>query len=273
VFVRPIELLPAFLRFRHFTHIVRFVEIGRTGDRIRLGAVVPLLVLEAGAVAALHRLGSMAPFDLAPHVDAWARAEPGDALAAALRWVALGAATWLFGLTLLTVLAGALGARRAARLGVRALPRVVRRVVDRALTTGVAAAIVIAPTAAAARTTQARPQPPVVTVVRDGRGPDLRSLPAPAAPTPSVPSAPPAPPAPAPVRSTPRTVVVTPGDNLWELAAAEIADATGRDRASVADGEIAPYWWVVCEANRARLASGDEHLVHPGEEIVLPPLT
>jgi hypothetical protein len=75
------------------------------------------------------------------------------------------------------------------------------------------------------------------------------------------------------VPSTPaQQVVVAPGDNLWEVAARQLAARTGRDRIDIADGDIAPYWIEVCEANRAQLRSGDPNLIFPGERLVLPPI-
>jgi nucleoid-associated protein YgaU len=66
------------------------------------------------------------------------------------------------------------------------------------------------------------------------------------------------------------TVVVRPGDNLWELAAQHLASRTGRGRADVGDAELAPYWLAVCEENRDALASGDPNLIHPGEVVTFP---
>ena len=63
------------------------------------------------------------------------------------------------------------------------------------------------------------------------------------------------------------------GDNLWEVAARHLAVTTARARGDVGDGEIAPYWLRVCDANRDRLASGDPNLVFPGERVVLPPVS
>lgn len=65
------------------------------------------------------------------------------------------------------------------------------------------------------------------------------------------------------------TVVVRPGDHLWDLAARRMTDVLGRP---AADHEIAPYWLQVMSANRDRLASGDPDLISPGEVIVLPPV-
>lgn len=65
----------------------------------------------------------------------------------------------------------------------------------------------------------------------------------------------------------PATVMVRPGDNLWELAARHLGGA-GHKAVSAAD--IAPYWRQVVEANRDRIRSGDPDLIYPGEKIVLP---
>ena len=115
------------------------------------------------------------------------------------------------------------------------------------------------------------PPPSVIVDVRDGRG--LDSLPADAAPPPEQASVPsrldvPEPPTAQPVDQG--TVVVTTGDNLWDLSAAALARAMGRERASLGNDEIARYWSVVCDANRASLRSGDVNLIYPGELIVLP---
>jgi hypothetical protein len=111
-----------------------------------------------------------------------------------------------------------------------------------------------------------------VSLVRDGRG--LRQLP-PDTTTPpaSLPAA-----APSSTRSTttaaqPQEVVIAAGDNLWEVAARQLAMLTGRSRADIADADIARYWIEVCEANRAQLRSGDPNLIFPGERVVLPPIS
>jgi hypothetical protein len=66
-------------------------------------------------------------------------------------------------------------------------------------------------------------------------------------------------------------VVVADGEHLWELAAREVARVRGMARGAVADDDIGPYWLAVCDANRARLRSGDVNLVYVGETVVLPP--
>jgi nucleoid-associated protein YgaU len=122
------------------------------------------------------------------------------------------------------------------------------------------------------------PAPPPPTAVRDGRTDGLTSLPAespPAttttrpAPTGPAVATPPNPGIPPPSSTT---VVVSSGDNLWEISASHLAAASARARIEVPDGEIAPYWALVCETNRPTLQSGDPNLIFPGEVVRLPPV-
>jgi len=153
----------------------------------------------------------------------------------------------------------------------------IRRTIDAACAVSLATAVVLVPTttASAARAND----PPSVSLVRDGRG--LRALlpdsttppassvgPAPDAPVPPLPAPPPA-----PAREPSFEIVVVAGDNLWELAARQLATLAGRSRVEIADAEITPYWVRVCDANRALLRSGDPSLIYPGERVVLPPIS
>lgn len=59
------------------------------------------------------------------------------------------------------------------------------------------------------------------------------------------------------------SVVVESGDHLWKISARHLGpEAT--------DGEIAPYWLEVVEANTPNLRSGDPDLIYPGEVVELP---
>jgi nucleoid-associated protein YgaU len=58
------------------------------------------------------------------------------------------------------------------------------------------------------------------------------------------------------------------GDNLWQIARAEVIRAGGAD--GPADAQIAPYWQRVVAANRSTLRSGDPSLIFPGEVVTLP---
>lgn len=68
----------------------------------------------------------------------------------------------------------------------------------------------------------------------------------------------------------PTAHTVVEGDNLWEIAAAHLATASGRPRAELTALDIAPYWTRVCMTNRERLASGDVSLIYADEVIELP---
>jgi hypothetical protein len=252
--------------------------------RSGVAAVALLLAAEAAAVAALVQVGSAPPFDLGTDVAAWARATPEDALAAALRWVALASAAWLLVVTALDiVLAVASGGRSRRSWGprFRVAPPAIRRLVDRAVVTGVAAGVVLVPGTAHAARSGRDASPPAVVVVRDGRG-DLASLPPGQRPVrpprgTGVSASRPVPAAPAPTAPTsailPDRVVAGPGDSLWEIAAQAVALVRGVPRPSLPDADVAAYWVEVCDANRDRLASGDVDVLFAGETVLLPPLS
>ncbi len=61
------------------------------------------------------------------------------------------------------------------------------------------------------------------------------------------------------------------GDDLWSIAATQLAQISGRPIASLSDAEVTAYWQRVCDANRSHLQSGDLNLIYPGEQITLPP--
>lgn len=243
---------------------------------IRRSVLVALVAAEGVAIVAVQRLGSRAPFDLPfDDLEPWLHAAPDDALAAALRAIALLCAWWLLLVTL--AYAGASAARipSAVRACEWATPWAIRRTVDRALAASIVVGAVTTPFGARSLGHAADPPPPSVIVdVRDGRG--LDSLPADTTPPPQPVSVPAfdAPEAPAALPVVPAfdqdAVVVVSGDNLWDLSAAALARATGRERGDLDADEIATYWSVVCDANRATVRSGDVNLIYPGELIVLP---
>jgi hypothetical protein len=101
---------------------------------------------------------------------------------------------------------------------------------------------------------------------QSGRSTDSPADPA----TPPSGSTSPAPVPPAP--AVPLTHAVVPGDNLWEIAAAHLATASGRPRAELGALDIAPYWTQLCMVNRPHLVSGDVSLIYAGEMIELPAL-
>ncbi len=62
------------------------------------------------------------------------------------------------------------------------------------------------------------------------------------------------------------THVVQPGDTLWRIAAATLAQRTGGPATS---GEIARFWPEIYERNRAVIGT-DPDLILPGQRLVLP---
>jgi hypothetical protein len=283
----PLPALPcAFLPLVRFKRYGRFVQIIRR----RVGLLV-LLGTEALAVVGVHGLGARAPFNLPlTDLEPWIRAAPADALAAALRVVALAAAWWLLAATALYVAACIVGRRGRGRVGravggfsARVTPRAIRAAVDRAFATSLAVGALLVPLGTRAVAAEDR-SPRVVVDVRDGRDrASIASLPT--APERASPPTPPPPSAPAEQTAGPETspppppaastdvsfVVVTPGDDLWSLSADALGRATGRASDTLRDDEIGRYWIAVCDANRSSLRSGDVNVVYPGEVVVLPP--
>ncbi|HEY3187137.1 MAG TPA: hypothetical protein VGJ70_06665 [Solirubrobacteraceae bacterium] len=238
-------------------------------------ATAVTVVLECGAVAALTALGARREYRVPlGHLGEWLQVTPpSDAFVAGLRWIALAGAWWLLGGTLLYLVAVATRAPAAVRAVRWAALPIVRRAVDAAFAATILAGVALAPTTAARAA-----QPPATSQVRDGRSGGIASLPAAGtpptttSPVPASATATTTATAPAPAPAAERTVAVAPGDSLWELAARQIGESTGRSRADVADPEIAPYWATVCDRNRTTLASGDPNLVFPGDLVVLPPV-
>lgn len=65
--------------------------------------------------------------------------------------------------------------------------------------------------------------------------------------------------------------VVAPGDHLWAIAAADLAEDSPREASQLTPEEIAPHWREVVDGNRGQLRSGDPDVIFPGERIELPP--
>jgi hypothetical protein len=216
--------------------------------------VFVLAVESAGVVLAL-RAGSRPPFDVPlDDWDAWARAEPVDALASAVRVVALAAASWLLATTLAYLVASVSRLPRVVRTCALLNPPGVRRAVD-----AVCAASVLVGTLAA----------PVGADVRDGRAVETRPVETPAPVSAAAPASAPPPPTTAPRGE----VEVLAGDNLWAIAVDALARATGRAPDAITEADVAPYWRALCDLNRDRVRSGDVNLVYPGEVLLLPPVS
>ena len=77
-------------------------------------------------------------------------------------------------------------------------------------------------------------------------------------------------PAPPQVVPAPATWTIRPGDHLWGVASAVLADAWGRPGT---DSEVTPYWTALVEENRAGLADpSNPDLVFAGQVMRLPPV-
>jgi hypothetical protein len=267
--------------------------------------LVLLVASEAIAVVALHRLGGVDGFAIPRHdFGRWLQQSTSEeVLLAVVRLVALLAAWWLLGSTMLYLAARVARLHGAARaVGWATLPAV-RRWVDGAAAISIVAATALGvgqpagadppPTTSAAsapvvvgvdhrdpasvpsrppsgvRTGQAVDSPPAPTVPPTGTtSPPPTTAPPPVAPI--VPTAPP-PAAPPPPPAAGATHTVTGGEHLWSIAAARVASASGTPATNLSPADIAPYWLRVVELNRHRLRSGDPNLVYPGEVLELPP--
>jgi hypothetical protein len=246
----------------------------------RLGRVICTVLVEAATVALLVAVGRRPELHVpVAHLGAWLReGDPAIVVVALLRWVALVGAGWLLASTLLYLAAAASRVPGAVRAVSWSTLPAARRAIDAACAVSVATTVVLVPAAAGA--VRGGRDTTTVSVVRDGRG-QLAQLPPDSPTTTTPPPAPTLPPGaapapdpwPPPSTATPDEVVVEPGDNLWELAAQHLARTGALARGDVADADIARYWVQVCDANRARLASGDPNLVHPGERVLLPPVS
>jgi hypothetical protein len=243
-------------------------------SRTRAALALPaLLTCQALVVAALHRLGAAGPIALPQDPVLWLRTgAPEDVVVAALRLVALGLAWWLLGSTALYTAARLAGWRGAVGLLGRALPTAVRRVADRAVALSVSATLALPALPAAAALAPPEiivPPPPAATVGPAGDA--LGPVPAPGLPATAPSMEPGVEGGPAP---SPRDGihVVAPGEHLWSIAAQSLAAARGVPPATLPERDVAAHWVAVVAANEGALPSGDPDLVHPGDEVVLPPV-
>ncbi len=78
------------------------------------------------------------------------------------------------------------------------------------------------------------------------------------------------PPAWTPTTNLPTAHVVQPGEHLWGIAEAAVRGQLGPDATST---DVADYWVELIASNRSMLRSGDPNLIHPGEAILLPPMS
>jgi hypothetical protein len=241
-------------------------------------ALVVLLAAQASALVFGLRLHTPEPLDWRRPRRWLDRASPEDVLLAAGRLVLIVVAAWLL-LSTVAAIALRLASGRSSgappyrpRALQRVVPAFVQRVVEGAVVVSVLGGASAPPVMAlvghdrrapvAARLVLAPLAP-----VRDGR---VAAVPAPAPEVGPVQPAVPAPsaPAPRPVEVPGRARhVVAPGESLWTIAEARVRATTHDDPATVER-----YWRAVCEVNRERLRSGDVNVVHPGEDLDLPPV-
>lgn len=162
----------------------------------------------------------------------WQVRHAGDLVVIGLLAAGIVAVSWLLASTLLYTASRLAG--RAA--GARLLPRLLRHIVDAAF---VSALVVgpIAPAAAASADQAGIPLPPGIQTLVE--------------PTEAI------------RRDVTPTHVVTPGESLWSIAAAEMARRGHGDA-------VGGYWRKVVAVNEPHLRSGDPDLIYPGEEIILP---
>ena len=263
-----------------------------TQSTARVRTTQPMAALLTGAMATLATLLATRPALVRPTFAGGAASWTGDDLAVAcLWWAALIGSLWLAATTLACVAALARGRTRAAHRIARFAPPLARRVLEAAL---------VSSWALVPATAYAAPPSVPITVHVDARGhltTDTRRAPTRAAPivrtpeptratsttsrsntsrstTTTVPTEAALPTrtvtrperSPAPARG--RVHVVQNGDNLWQIARAEVVRAGGTDRPG--DAQIARYWHRVIAANRTTLRSGDPSLIFPGEVVALP---
>jgi hypothetical protein len=224
-----------------------------------------MVALLAGATATLAALLATRPALGRPTFAGGTASWTGDDLAVAYLWAAASIGSlWLAATTLACVAALTRGRVRAAHRIARFAPPMARRVLQAALVSGWA----LVPAAASAA-----PSPSVpITVHVDTGGhltTDTRRAPTTDAPVRT----------PEPTRTVTRPErssaparaavhVVKPGDNLWQIARAEVIRTGDTDRPG--DAQIARYWRRVVAANRTTLRSGDPSLIFPGEVVALP---
>ena len=221
-----------------------------------------LLAWTAGLVVAVVLLGRAGHGALTPpsadpgDSAAWAGGrEPVDVAFALLLLVSRLLASYLLAATVLSVTAALSGRRWLARVAARLTGPVLTRMVVGALgmtLVGVAAGVAPSPRSGPAPVLIASAEP-----LPAGDAPVMHRLA-------SDPAPPPAGDPPPVVRDW----EVAAGDHLWSVAARVLHEAWGR---VPSDREVTPYWSVLVEDNRPRLADpANPDLVFPGQRLSLP---
>ncbi len=235
-----------------------------------------LVAADVAVLVALHGAARWASVDWLDR-SSWTATPPDVVAAAAVRLAALGAAYWIAAVIAWAVLTHRRPAATCARHWT-ALPGI-RRLVDRALTVGLAASTLLAPATASAVQT-----PPIPVIVESETLTEPRPATEAPAATASVRAAPSQLPRPLPEIAVPagtarapaaaaqspeapaRTHTVQPGEHMWLIAARHL-ESLG---APASDSDVAPYWVRMIDANCAVIRSGDPDLIYPGEVLALP---
>ena len=250
----------------------------------RVRPLTGLGLLLVGELAALAFLIRMRASD-------WV-ASPGDILTAtpesALYGIAWVTAATLTGWLTLTTVASIIAYTSRIAPAIRAVEWItippIRRLAQRATALSMVAASLTAPVASLA----SEPPPIPVVVVLDE--PTAVSLPV-ESPGPSLEVANPAPrpgvressaeyvsPSTTLPQATsvdvepdgPRRYTVMPGDNMWTITAAYLADELDT---RPTNAQIGAVWRTVMDLNRNSIRSGNVDLIFPGEQLILPPVS
>ena len=231
-----------------------------------LAGLVATVAFEAAAWLALRAAGEIERYQVDwAHFARWADQVPtADLVVGVGRVVVMVIVGWLAITTSLYVLASFTRVRALISLTGFFTPGRVKRLAERAAVVGLSLGVV-APSATAfaqepaggwAKAPTAVTATVLVTAVDTPTAVDPVVIPAAVAPTAELAG----------------RWVVAKGDNFWGIAAATIAQTTGRDVEDVPDEEITPYWrQLVDEAMESgAVSSGDPNLIFPGEVEALP---
>jgi DNA-binding SARP family transcriptional activator len=228
----------------------------RSGRLSALLGFVLLVAVEVGFVAGMVWAGSVERWRVDwPNVWQWMDVTPTeDVIVGLLRWVGLVLAVWLLASSVLYALARLSRIPGLIRSTEWLTIPVVRGVVDRAVVVTMATSVLIGSRTGPAVADVAAARAPVAAAVgaaQGGQSDEPR------------------------VYATPTTAghwEVQPNENLYDVAAAQVAHATGRSASELRSAEVSPYWRAVIRANQDTLQSGDPRVIFAGERIVLPPL-
>lgn len=246
-----------------------------------------LAIATAALILGLHQLGNIEGlrFDWSDPIGWLNNAAAEDAVGALLRSTGLVIGYWIMAGTVLYAAATIHNPSGSGRLLTLTTLPGVRRVVDRALATALAATIAASPLTPALAAEQ--PPPAVVFDIntdgvpvphvrlRDETSVDDQPTatvelipgaePTAAAGTPQVFTRSQA----TPSAATATTHTVESGDNLWSIADNQLQATAGTEPTTAT---IIEYWRRLIETNRTTLRSGDPNLIYPGELVALPPL-